>query len=99
MIFPYTYSFPLSYKLRVGGRLPIHEIGDGDGMSGVRIDFVVDFYSESAMLDADMRHLLWQDMETKLGGGRARLLGSLQRCRIVAYDTQEVNEYVEKLVN
>lgn len=60
-------------------------------MAGVHIEFIADFYKEGHLIDAGMRQFLWQELEMKLGGGRDELLGSLRRCRIVAYDTQEVN--------
>ena len=39
--------------------------------------------------DAKLETLLWANLEAKLGS-RADLPGTLQRCRIVRYDTQEV---------
>ena len=39
--------------------------------------------------DDELESLLWENLEAKLGS-RADLPGTLQRCRIVVYDTPEV---------
>lgn len=70
---------------------PIDRVGDGDGISGVRVIAVHGWTDEGDVPVNDQRleALLWTNIETKLGR-RQNLPGTLHRCRLVCYDTQEV---------
>ena len=70
---------------------PSQPIGDGDGLAGIRIIELDVLYDNDIVLDnQDLSRMLYEHLENKLGRLNA-LIDTMQRCRIVGYDTQEVS--------
>ena len=79
------------FRLRIETSFPEHRIGDGDGLSGVRYLRTIGWLGDDdvAIDDEQLVALLWRIFEGK-AGARQHLPGTLQRCRLVGFDTQEV---------
>ena len=85
----YLSLFP-RYRLRLETSLPADRIGDGDGLSGLRvIRSTVWLVEGDVEVDQALSTLLWQRLEAKIGP-RDQLPDTVRRCRIIRYDTQEV---------
>jgi phosphatidate phosphatase APP1 len=77
---------------------PEDRVGDGDGLSGLRVSSVSETWIDDhdvLVADQSLSSLLWSNIESKFGR-RQDLPGTRQRCRILAFDTQEVSTYVHK---
>ena len=80
------------YSVRIECSFPEHRVGDGDGLSGLRINNISESWTDDHDVlvdDQSLSSLLWNNIESKLGR-RQNLPGTLQRCRLLAFDTQEV---------
>lgn len=92
--------YPFRYALRIETSFPEDRIGDGDGLSGLRVVGAGSWLNRDGDVvvnDQSLSALLWGNIEAKIGR-REDLPGTRQRCRLVGFDTQEVRSKILQIV-